>query len=74
MDEKHDPSPTTAVLLIGDELLSGRTQDSNLGYIARFLAAYGIDVCETRIVGDREDEIARALQLCHHDGRYRSDP
>jgi molybdenum cofactor synthesis domain-containing protein len=68
MDEKHDPSPTTAVLLIGDELLSGRTQDSNLGYIARFLAAYGIDVCETRIVGDREDEIAQALNALR--GRY----
>jgi molybdenum cofactor synthesis domain-containing protein len=61
MADERDPSPTAAVLLIGDELLSGRTQDSNLGYIAKFLAAYGIDVCQARIVGDREDEIAEAL-------------
>jgi molybdenum cofactor synthesis domain-containing protein len=54
-------APTAAVLLIGDEILSGRTQDSNLAYIAKFLAAYGIDVCETRVVRDREEEIAAAL-------------
>jgi len=54
-------APTAAVLLIGDELLSGRTQDSNLAYIARFLATYGIDVCEARVVSDREEEIVAAL-------------
>ena len=54
-------APTAAVLLIGDELLSGRTQDSNLAYIARFLGAYGIDICEARMVSDREQEIVAAL-------------
>ena len=39
-------APTAAVLIIGDEILSGRTQDVNLNAIARFLAALGID--ETR--------------------------
>ncbi|HEY6578130.1 MAG TPA: molybdopterin-binding protein [Rhizomicrobium sp.] len=53
--------PTAAVLLIGDEVLSGRTQDANLAYIARFLAAYGIDVCEARVVRDVEAEIVTAL-------------
>ena len=61
MTEDNDPSPTAAVLLIGDELLSGRTQDTNLAYIAKFLAAYGIDICEARMVPDREEEIAAAL-------------
>lgn len=61
MTEDNDPSPTAAVLLIGDELLSGRTQDTNLATIAKFLAAYGIDICEARMVPDREDEIAAAL-------------
>jgi molybdenum cofactor synthesis domain-containing protein len=57
----QSPSPTAAVLLIGDELLSGRTQDSNLAYIAKFLAAYGIDVCEARMVRDQDAEIGAAL-------------
>lgn len=61
MMEENDPSPTAAVLLIGDELLSGRTQDTNLAYIAKFLGTYGIDICEARMVPDREDEIAAAL-------------
>lgn len=61
MTGADNPSPTAAVLLIGDEILSGRTQDVNLVYIARFLAAYGIDICESRVVRDVEDEIVAAL-------------
>lgn len=49
------------MLLIGDELLSGRTPDTNLAYIAKFLSAYGIDVCEARTVPDVESEIVAAL-------------
>jgi molybdenum cofactor synthesis domain-containing protein len=60
--------PTAAVLLIGDELLSGRTQDSNLAYIAKFLAAYGIDIREARVVPDLEEEIVAALNALR--GRY----
>ena len=43
---------TAAVLLIGDELLSGRTQDTNLKSIADFLAPLGVDVCEARVIPD----------------------
>jgi molybdenum cofactor synthesis domain-containing protein len=53
--------PTAAVLVIGDEILSGRTQDVNLAYIARFLAAYGIEVRQARVVPDVETEIVEAL-------------
>jgi molybdenum cofactor synthesis domain-containing protein len=53
--------PTAAVLIIGDEILSGRTQDTNLAYIARFLGTYGIDVCEARVVRDVETEIAATV-------------
>ena len=49
------------MLLIGDEILSGRTQDTNLAYIAKFLAAYGIDIREARTVPDVEAEIVSAL-------------
>lgn len=42
---------TAAVLVIGDEILSGRTQDTNTNTIARFLAALGVDLKEVRVVG-----------------------
>jgi molybdenum cofactor synthesis domain-containing protein len=54
-------SPTAAVLLIGDEILSGRTKDKNLGYIADFLTAAGIDLKEARVVSDHEDAIVEAV-------------
>lgn len=52
---------TAAVLLIGDEVLSGRTQDKNLQQIALFLAPLGINVTECRVVPDVEDEIVNAV-------------
>ena len=52
---------TAAVLIIGDEILSGRTQDTNLNFIARYLATFGIDLAEARIVGDLKEEIIAAL-------------
>ena len=49
------------MLVIGDEILSGRTQDTNTSYIARFLGRLGIDLKEARVVGDEQDEIVAAL-------------
>ncbi|MGE0007867.1 MAG: competence/damage-inducible protein A [Parvibaculaceae bacterium] len=56
-----DRSPTAAVLLIGDEILSGRTKDRNLGFLADYLSALGIDLKEARVVPDSEDEIVDAV-------------
>jgi molybdenum cofactor synthesis domain-containing protein len=55
------PSPTAAVLVIGDEVLSGRTQDTNTNTIARFLSALGIDLIEARVIGDDVDRIVAVL-------------
>jgi molybdenum cofactor synthesis domain-containing protein len=52
---------TAAVLVIGDEILSGRTKDKNIGYIAEYLTGVGIDLSEVRIVPDVEGEIIAAL-------------
>ncbi|HEY5289618.1 MAG TPA: molybdopterin-binding protein [Caulobacteraceae bacterium] len=52
---------TAAVLIIGDEILSGRTQDTNLNAIARHLALFGVDLAEARVVGDVKAEIIAAL-------------
>ncbi len=55
------PNPTAAMLTIGDEILSGRTRDSNMPHLARALAAAGIDLREARTVPDVADEIVAAV-------------
>lgn len=56
----HD-EVTAAILVIGDEILSGRTRDTNMGYIGDYLTRIGIDVREARVVSDDEGVIAAAL-------------
>jgi len=52
---------TAAILVIGDEILSGRTKDKNIGYIAEYLTNIGIELREVRIVPDVQEEIVSAL-------------
>src|ERR1700742_2940260 len=52
---------TAAILVIGDEILSGRTKDKNIGFIAEYLTNIGIDLKEVRVVPDEEVEIVAAL-------------
>ena len=52
---------TAAILVIGDEILSGRTKDKNIGYIAEYLTTLGIELREVRVVSDTMDEIVSAL-------------
>ncbi|KAB0266657.1 competence/damage-inducible protein A [Microvirga brassicacearum] len=52
---------TAALLIIGDEILTGRTKDRNIGYIAEYLTGIGVDLCEVRIVPDVEAEIVAAV-------------
>lgn len=54
-------NPTAAMLTIGDEILSGRTQDTNMPHLARALAEKGIALRETRVVPDVADEIIAAV-------------
>ena len=68
--ESTEPSPVTAaVLIIGNEILSGRTQDTNLAYLAKKLNEYGIQVRQARVVPDVERDIVDAVNAlrCHHD-------
>lgn len=55
------PLVRAAVLLIGDELLSGRTQDTNLRTIAEFIAPLGVQIAEARVVSDEPAEIVAAI-------------
>ena len=68
MSQPSDDRVTCAVLIIGDEILSGRTQDTNLRDIARYLGVIGVDLAEARTVPDVLEEIVDALNALR--GRY----
>jgi molybdopterin-biosynthesis enzyme MoeA-like protein len=61
---------TAALLVIGGKILSGRTKDQNIGYIAEYLTAIGIDLKEVRVVGDEERAIVDALNALRHRCTY----
>jgi molybdenum cofactor synthesis domain-containing protein len=56
-----DAIVTAALCVIGDEILSGRTKDKNIGYIADYLTNIGIQLKEVRVVPDEEPEIVAAV-------------
>jgi len=55
-------NPTAAMLVIGDEILSGRTRDSNMHYLAQELTRIGITLREVRVVADEHAQIVAALR------------
>src|SRR5919205_336620 len=57
---------TAAMIVIGDEILSGRTKDRNIGHLADIMTAIGVDLKEVRIVPDEEDEIVAAVNALRH--------
>lgn len=64
----HTANPTAAMIVIGDEILSGRTRDSNMHYLAGELTKAGIDLREVRMIRDDASAIVaavRALSLTH---------
>src|SRR6202158_5858759 len=61
---------TAAILVIGDEILSGRTKDKNIGYIAEYLTGIGIELKEVRVVADSEPAVVEALNALRHRYTY----
>jgi molybdenum cofactor synthesis domain-containing protein len=55
-------NPNAAILIIGNEILSGRTQDANIPYLSRRLGELGIAVREARIIADLEDNIIETIR------------
>jgi molybdenum cofactor synthesis domain-containing protein len=55
-------TPTAAMLVIGDEILSGRTRDANMHHLARALTDHGIRLAEARVVADEHSRIVDALK------------
>ncbi|MDP3341869.1 molybdopterin-binding protein [Frigidibacter sp.] len=68
------PNPTAAILVIGDEILSGRTREGNAHYLAGELTRAGIDLREIRVVPDDHDGIAAAVNALRaaHDHLFTS--
>ena len=61
---------TAALLVVGGKILSGRTKDQNIGYVAEYLTAVGIDLKEVRVVATRRERLSMHL----HHWRDRTDP
>ena len=62
------PQPTAAILVIGDEILSGRTLDSNSNYLANELTNNGINLSEVRVIGDEAKKISETVNFLR--GQY----
>lgn len=62
----HPDNPRACIILIGNELLSGQTQDKNLAHLARNLMKIGVKVVECRVIPDVEDVIVETLNTCRH--------
>lgn len=59
-------SKSAAILVIGDEILSGRTKDKNIGWLAEQLNEMGIDLIEARVIADVEEVIIRHVKELSH--------
>ena len=60
-------NPTAAMLVIGDEILSGRTRDANMHHLAGQLTEAGIDLQEVRVIADVQARIVAAVQILSRD-------
>jgi molybdenum cofactor synthesis domain-containing protein len=69
-DGKTQEIVTAALIVIGDEILSGRTKDKNTGYIADYMTVIGIRLREVRMVPDIEDEIVAAINALREKYTY----
>lgn len=70
-DADQSQAPVTAALLvIGEEILSGRTRDENISYVAAYLTRVGIALREVRVVADQETEIVAAVNELRHRFSY----
>ena len=56
-------NPTAAIIVIGDEILSGRTKDKNIGWLAENLSAQGIQLVEARVIADQRQAIIDTVQI-----------
>jgi len=68
--EKSNKKVNAAIVIIGNEILSGRTQDLNVSFLAKWLNEFGIRVEEVRIIEDREDDIVNCIKEIRNKYKY----
>ena len=68
-DNKHQ-QPSAAILVIGDEILSGRTRDLNSHFVSKKLTEIGIKLSEIRVVPDSKSEIVSSINFVRAKYRY----
>ncbi len=66
----NNAQQTAALLIIGNEILSGRTQDANLNYLAKILTTIGVRLVECRVVSDNENAIIEAVRALSNQYDY----
>ena len=59
--EKSNKKVNAAIIVIGNEILSGRTQDQNVSFLAKWLNELGVRVEEVRIIEDKEEDIIKCV-------------
>lgn len=69
-ESSSDTAVTAALLVIGDEILSGRTKDRNIGAVADFCTDLGIELKEVRVVSDETEAIIAAVNALRHKFTY----
>ena len=70
MDQQEQKIVTACLIIIGNEVLSGRTRDANLQQLATWLEDKGIQLAEARVVPDEPEIIIEAVNACR--ARYQS--
>ena len=60
--KKANKKISAAIVIIGNEILSGRTQDVNVSFLAKWLNEHGVSVSEVRIIEDKEESIINCIK------------
>ena len=68
--KKANEKISAAIIIIGNEILSGRTQDVNVSFLSKWLNNLGISVGEVRIIEDREESIINCIQEIKNNFKY----
>tara|TARA_Y100000590_G_scaffold438806_1_gene562056 strand:+ start:677 stop:1429 length:753 start_codon:yes stop_codon:yes gene_type:complete len=68
--KKANKKTNSAIIVIGDEILSGRTQDVNVSFLSRWLNELGVKVSEVRIIEDKEKSIVSCIQELKNKFKY----
>jgi len=68
--KKANKKPEAAIIVIGNEILSGRTQDVNVSFLSKWLNELGVRVCEVRIIEDKEESIVNCIKEIKNKFKY----